>query len=380
MRIILIQTTLFGVSGVLSSILNAHQHFALPALAPIALDLGYLIGITVLVPRLGIHGLAWGTVAGGLLHILIQLPAVWRYRLRLVPALALRLAGVSEIVRLMGPRIVSLGAIQATDLFIINFASRLPEGSASAYFYGYYLMQLPETLLGTAIGLVVFPTLARLYNAGDIAGLKDTAVTALRVIWLLTIPAAVALALLGRPLIGLLLQGGAFDQRAADLVYTVLLFFSVRVVSEATLEVVARLFYARHNTRTPMLAYLGWLVTNVGLAYLLGGRLGIGGLALASTIAFTALSAALFLLNRRELGSLGEAELGRTALHAVAAALVMALVLLGVTRLVSHPYLQLAVGGGLGAAAYLVVARWLQPELVRLPFDIRAFTERLRKF
>ena len=89
MRIILIQTTIFGVSGVFSSILNAHQHFVLPALAPTALHIGYLVGLFLFVPQMGIIGLAWGTVVGGVLHVLIQVPGLRRYGFRYRPLLAL---------------------------------------------------------------------------------------------------------------------------------------------------------------------------------------------------------------------------------------------------------------------------------------------------
>jgi putative peptidoglycan lipid II flippase len=356
MRVILLQTTLFGISGVLSSVLNAHQHFALPALAPVALDVGYIIGLILLVPAMGIMGLAWGTVLGGVLHIAIQVPALIRYRFRYRPALAMQLAGVRETIRLMGPRIVTLGAVQLADLFIIRFASALPTGSTSAYFYGYALMQLPETLFGTAIALVVFPTMSELFNAGDIAGLKRLAVRALNIIWFLTIPSAVAMVLLGRQLINFLLQGGAFTAESAQLVYAVLLAFTLRIVSEATLEVVARLFYAQHNTRTPMFAYLGWLVTNVALASLLVGSLGIVALAFSSTVAFTLLAGVLLWLNHRALGGLALGYLAKSALRSVLATAVMAAVIFGISRLLPNPLISLAAGALLGGATYLLVS------------------------
>ncbi len=348
MRIILLNTILFGISGVLSSRLNAHQHFALPALAPIALDIGYFIGLFTLVPTLGIDGLAWGTVIGALLHISIQLPALARHRLGYRPRLTLAHPGVQEIVRLMGPRVVMLGAIQAADLFIVRLGSRLPEGSVSGYFYGFTLMQLPETLFGTALALVVFPTLAELYNAGDIESLKRTAMSVLRVVWLLTIPSAVGLVILGEPALALVLQRGAFDAEATTLVYGVLTFLSVRIVSEASLEIVARLFYARHNTFTPMLAYLGWAVVAIGGAYLFVRPLGVNGLALASTLAFTLLAIALFFLNRRELGDLGEGELLRALGRDVAAAAGMSGVMLWVKGLplAATPGLLAAIAAG----------------------------------
>lgn len=352
MRIFLVQTTLYGVSGVLSSVLNAHQHFALPALADITIDVGYFIGIFLLAPW-GIYGLAWGAVAGALLQILVQIPALVRYRYRFWPALSLHLRGVREIIRLMGPRIVTLGAVQVADLFIIRLASALPSGSTSAYFYGYSLMQLPETLFGTAIALVVFPTMAEMFNAGDIEGLKRTAANTLGIIWTLTIPAAAAIVLLGRQAIGVLLEGGAFGADSTLLVYGVLLAFSVRIVSEATLEVVARLFYAQHNTRTPMFVYLGWLVVNVGLAYWWAGPFGVAGLAMASTVAFTALSAVLFLLNRRALDGLAGRRLGISAGRALAATAGMSLVVWGIGRVIDGRFLFLVSGGVVGFLVYV---------------------------
>jgi len=356
MRIILIQTTLFGISGVMSSILNAHQHFALPALAPVALDVGYIIGLLFLVPRIGILGLAWGTVIGALLHIAVQVPALRHFNYRYRPVLAMKMRGVREVVRLMIPRIFTLGTIQIADLFIIRLASGLAVGSTSGYFYAYGLMQLPETLFATSIALVVFPTMAELYNAGNIEELKHTAVQTLSIIWFLTIPAAAGMVLLGRPAIAVLLQGGQFDEASAQLVYTVLVVFSIRIVSEGTVEVVARLFYAQHNTIVPMFAYVGWLVVNVFLAVWLVDELGIVALALASTVAFTFLAVVLYVLNSRALGGLGERELAINGGRAIAATLGMTVVILGIGRVITQPFLFLIVGGMVGATVYLLLS------------------------
>lgn len=370
MRIILVQTTLFGISGVLSSILNAHQHFALPALAPMALHIGYLVGLFLFVPALGIHGLAWGTVVGGLLHILIQVPALRRYRISYRPALSLSLSGVREIIRLMGPRIVTLGVIQLADLIIIRLTSGLDEGSTSAYFYGYYLQQLPETLFGTAIAIVVFPTLAEYFNSGRIAEMKRLAMNTLRIIWWLTIPAAVGLILLGRPAIALVLQRGAFDETATNLVYGVLIYFSLRVVSEASLEILARLFYAQHNTLVPMLAAGVWFLITAPLSYLLVGPLGVGGLALASSLAFTVQSTILFVLNRARLGPLGGRALALGLGRIMLATAGMALVILATGQVLGTGPLFLLVGGAAGGLTYVLLSLLLRgeeiPQLWRL--------------
>ena len=353
MRIILFQTTLFGISGVLSSILNAHQHFALPALAPVALDIGYVIGLLLFVPRMGISGLAWGTVLGGVLHILIQVPALARFKYRFRPALGLKMKGTLETIRLMLPRIVTLGAIQVADLIIIRLTSGLSAGSTSGYFYGYYLMQLPETLFGTAIAVVVFPTMAEHFNAGRIEDLKRLSMTALRIIWLLTVPAAVGIAMLGRQAIALLLERGAFTSTSTSLVYGVLVFFSVRIISEASLEILARLFFAQHDTKTPMYIALGWLAVTIGLSYYFFSAMGLGGLALASTIAFSLQSIALYILNRRRLGSLYGKELLQTAGQTIAGAVGMALVIAFLSQLISNDLALLLAGGLTGVAVYI---------------------------
>ena len=370
MRVILIQTTLFGISGVLSSILNAHQHFALPALAPVMLDIGYMIGIFFLVPQMGIIGLAWGTVIGAVLHIAVQIPALHRFQFRYRPRLALQMAGVHEILVLMVPRFITLGTIQFADLFIIRLASALPVGSTSGYFYAYALMQFPETLFGTAIALVVFPTMAEQYNAGDLSGLRNTASRTIRVIWFLTFPAAAGLVLLGRPVISFLLQGGEFTADSAQIVYSVLVVFGLRVVSESTVEVAARLFYAQHNTAVPMVAYLCWLVVDVALAYWLVDELGIVALAIASTAAFTFLAALLLYLNNRMLGGLLDRDLLSSALRALLATAGMSVVVIGLSRLIDNQLLLLMVGGLSGAVTYLFLSVLLGgdeiPQLVTL--------------
>ncbi len=359
MRVILIQTTLFGISGVISSILNTHQHFAVPAMASVSLDVGYVIGLFLLVPQMGIIGLAWGTVIGAIIQILIQIPVLRHFQFRYRPLLALKMRGVHEIVLLMIPRIFTLGAVQVADLFIIRMASGMAVGSTSGYFYAYSLMQFPETLFATAIALVVFPTLSELYNAGDIDGLRHTAVQTLSIVWFLTIPAAAGIVLLGRPVISFLLQGGEFNQSSADLVYAVLIVFSVRIVTEATVEVVARLFYAQHNTVVPMFAYMGWLVVNVAIAYMLVDELGIVALALASTVAFTLLAAVLFYLNSRSLGGLEGRILAGSAARAITATIGMSIVILVIGIAVEQPILYLALGGLVGGATYLFLSSLL---------------------
>jgi putative peptidoglycan lipid II flippase len=225
-------------------------------------------------------------------------------------------------------------------------------------------------LFGTAIALVVFPTMAEQFNAGDIQGLRDTASRSLRIIWFLTFPAAAGLVLLGRPVINLLLQGGAFTAESAQIVYGVLVVFSIRVVSESTVEIAARLFYAQHNTRTPMFAYITWLILDIALAYLLIEQLGIVALALASTVAFTYLAAILLIKNNRIFGDLLDKDLALSAGRAIVATAGMSIVIFGLSSFISQPLLLLVVGGLCGMVTYLLLTIILGgeeiPQLIRL--------------
>ena len=171
--------------------------------------------------------------------------------------------------------------------------------------------------------------------------------------------------LLGEPAIAFLLEGDVFDANSTRLVYSVLLVFSVRVVTEATLEIVARLFYAQHNTRTPMFAYLGWLVVNVAIAYALVDSLGVVGLAIASTVAFTLLSAVLFWLNK-----LDARPLATVAGRALLATAVMSLLIIGLRQVITSPIFFLFIAGAAGVLSYILLNLLLGgreiPNLLRL--------------
>ena len=170
MRILLLSTVIFAVSGIFSGILNSHQHFLLPALAPIMFDIGILAGVLFLLPRFGVHGIAFGAVLGAALHFSIQLPGLVRYRMRWRLELGLSNPQLWRVIRLMLPRIGGLGVFSLNFLVMNNIASRLGVGSVSALDWGWRLMQIPQTLLGTAMGIVIFPTLAALSEMDDLAG------------------------------------------------------------------------------------------------------------------------------------------------------------------------------------------------------------------
>jgi putative peptidoglycan lipid II flippase len=135
MRVMLITPVIFGVSGVIMGVLNAQQHFFLPAMAPILYNLGIIAGAIILAPTLGVMGLALGVVVGALGHLLIQLPALVRYGMRYTLTFGLRDPGVREVGWLMLPRVLGLAAVQINFLVNTILATGLAPGSLSALNY-----------------------------------------------------------------------------------------------------------------------------------------------------------------------------------------------------------------------------------------------------
>jgi putative peptidoglycan lipid II flippase len=228
------------------------------------------------------------------------------------------------------------------------------------------LMQVPETVIGTAIGTAVFPTLAEQAARDSRDGLRQTLASTLRAILALTIPAAVGLVMLGRPLTRLMFERGTFDAASTQAVVWALQFYAVGLVGHATLEVVARTFFAQQDTRTPLGVAFVAMVVNVALSLVLMRPLGHGGLALANSLAVTLEVVVLLLIARRRLGGVeGRALLTSVARFAASAAVMALAVGLWMMLARSLDERWAAVAGAIvGAVVYLVVASALgAPEI-----------------
>lgn len=368
MRLVLIQTLIFSLSTLVTGTLQAHQHFLLPALSPLFYTLGRIFGATVLAPRMGIFGLAWGGLTGAACHLLVKVPWLVRHRVRWTPTLLHPKLG--DLLRLMAPRMLGMGATYINFVLPTTFGSLLAPGAISAYEYGWKLMQLPETVLGTAVGIVVLPALAGMAEQGNREGLCRTFSWALRLVLALTIPAGVGLVLLGRPLTALFLQQGAFDAAATDRVYWALQFFGLGLVGHAALEVVARLFYARRDMWTPLWAALGGLALNAGLGRLLLPALAHGSMALSNGLGAWLQVGVLLAVARVRLGGIEGTALAASVARTVAATAAMAAAVLGIrlAMVTSSATLEALVGLGAGIAAYLLAAVILgSDEITSLP-------------
>jgi putative peptidoglycan lipid II flippase len=376
LRVMLLSSVIFGLSGLLMGVLNAHQHFAMPALAPASYRLGWIIGLLGLVPRMGIHGLAWGVVLGSALHLAVQLPALRGRRARYFAELGLGNPAVREVGSLMAPRFLGVAVVQINFLVNTIIASGQPEGSLTALNLAFALMIMPQAVIAQAAGIAALPTFSSQVARREMDQMRHSLASTLRGVLFLALPASLGLMVLRRPVISLLLERGAFQAHSTDLVAWALLWYAAGLVGHSLLEVVVRAFYAMKDTRTPVAVGAAAMTLNVifSIAFAAGfDRLGLpphGGLALANSTA-TALECALLLwLLRRRLGGLDLGRLRRGLAAILIASLAMGLALVLWQNVLADRSVWLVGGGGVlvGGAIFWTLALLLgAPEARHLP-------------
>jgi putative peptidoglycan lipid II flippase len=371
LRVLLLSTVIFVVSGLFMGILNAHQKFLLPALAPTMYWLGMIFGVLFLVPRAGIFGLAWGAVLGAGLHLVVQLPGLFRLGGRYRFILGLQSAAVRQVGRLMAPRLLGVAVVQLNFLVNTILASGQPEGSVTAIVLAFAVMTMPQVVIAQGIATAALPTFSAQVALGKVAEMRASLAATLRGVLLLSLPATLGLILLRKPVIVLLFERGEFDARSTELVVWALLWYTAGLVSHSVVEILARAFYALQDTRTPVFVGAAAMGLNVVLSVLLAalfwqvGWAPHGGLALANTLATTLEMGGLLLLMHRRLGHLEGKHILRGAWSATLATAAMTLALALWLSQVGGLSVWLISGGGvvLGGAVYgLVVLALRVPE------------------
>ncbi len=310
MRLNLIATLIFSLSGLVMGGLQANRHFLMPALAPIFYNLGQIFGALVMAPSvpysfgsislpcmgLGIHGLVYGVILGAILHLLVQVPALIRYNFSWRPVIRTQDPDVRRVLRVLGPRVISVFFVQLIFIIRDNFASRLAEGSVTALSYGYMFQQLPETLIGTAIGTAILPSLSLYISRKDYERYRSVIRSACRIAAALSLGSAAVMAVGLGPLIQTLL---GFDAGQTELMMWTLRGFLAGLVGHCLLEIANRAYYAQEEARIPLLGTIFNVLLYIGCGLLLYKRLDAPGISLTDSIAFTAQAVMMLLLLAR---------------------------------------------------------------------------------
>jgi putative peptidoglycan lipid II flippase len=366
-------------------ILNACNKFFVPAMASTFFNIGSVgFGVTagyLAGPYIGIthiEGMAIGVVCGGALQLGVQIPSLVRAGIVFRPRLNLRHAGMIRILKLMGPAILGNAATLINVTVNTNFASQLSDpvrgfdGPVSWLGCAFRFMQLPLGIFGVAIASATLPAVSRSAAAGNLEEFRRTLSRSLGMVFLLTIPSSIGLAVLGQSIVGAIYQGGKFQVYDTRQTALALSCYAVGLAGYAALKVLSPSFYALGDARTPMLVSLVSIAINVGVAYTMihTTRLGHAGLALStSAVAMFGFIAQFWLLRNRLDGIHGR-ELLATVGKIVLASLAMGVVVWTSSHWMESRFgvsqfgrlADLAVSLPLGLGVYYGVSRVLKVE------------------
>ena len=322
---------LICVTALLSALLNSLGHFASPAAAPVVLNLFWIAGLLFLAPLFGdrpeqqIFGVAVAVLLGGVAQVATQVPALRARGVGFSPQIAGAPGEVREIARLMGPMIFGAAVIQINVLMDKGIAMGLVagEGAVSALYYGDRIIQFPLGLVGIAIATAAFPILSRHAARGETKEAAGKVGEALRVIFTLTLPGTVGLAILSTPVVELIYERGAFGGADSARTARVLLFYALGLWAYSGQHVLIRAFYSLKDPATPVRVATYMVGLNLLLNLALVGPLEEAGLALATAISGTLQFVVLLLLLRRRLPALMDAGITPSFLRSLALSLVM---------------------------------------------------------
>ena len=389
MRILLLSPLLIGFGIATKGILEAQDLFTLPALAPVAYNLAIIAGIIMLAPTLGIEGVAIGAVVGAALHVAVQIPGILRSRARFAPSLnPFRVTGVSDVLGLLGPRVIGQAAFQINFIWVTSLANRSGEGRVAAMNFGWQLLMLPHGLIALSISTVIFPRMARLFEQGQSAEVRSIFTQSLAPLLFLTLPASIGLYEFRLAIPVALFERGEFDRFDSILVAAALEFLALGLVFYGVVEIATRIFYAMKDTVTPVVAGVLIIFVNMAIGYALLDSLGHAGLAIGLT-ASTGLEAVILMaVLRKRIGGL-DPDFGSWLARLLLAAAVMAMMAELVTRRLNRALespdlgqimtlLLVGYAVALVAATYFVTA-WLlrMPEVTVTLGRLRAISGRI---
>jgi putative peptidoglycan lipid II flippase len=345
-RIMVLSPIFLSLGSLVSSVLNARGRFAASAIAPIVYNLAIIGAALVLTSTFGVTGLAIGVVAGSLGHLLVQIAPLRAQGYRYDTRIELDDPEARRALKLMAPRALGLGAGQITFVVLNSIASTLGTGAISVFYVAFTLLQIPIGVIGVPLGIVVLPSLSReaaLANLDEFAALMSRAI---RLILFVMLPITGISIVLRREIVGVLF---GYGPAALDLTAATLLAFLTGLTAHALIAILARAFYARQDTRTPVAAAILAVVINSTLAGVLVGPFGLPGLGLAIAIAAWVETIVLLVLLRRSLPELAFRPLLSLGLRSLVVTIGGSLAAAGVAA-----GLTLAIGADPGRAGLVI--------------------------
>jgi putative peptidoglycan lipid II flippase len=393
---------LVALAALAMGVLNTKGRFGIPASASTAFNIASIVfGLALafwlsggeweisndksLVPssaaQWAIVGMAIGTLVGGAAQLIIQVPSLLKVGFSFSPVFDLFDPGVRRVMRLMGPAIIGTSAVQVKVLVDLVVVSGIEAGNSWLSF-AFRLMQFPIGVFGVAIGTAAIPALSRLASEDNQVKFRSTLSDALKLVFLMTVPAACGLIVLGEPIIALIYQGGRFTALDTNMTAWALAAYSIGLAGYAAIKVLSPSFYALDDAKTPMYVSIASIAVHApmsfGMMYFLStvgvsperpNGFGHVGVALAtSTVALVNFFALTFLMRKR-IKRLNGRDIITSFLKVATAAAIMSAVCYFSYRYLSGFFpekrffirlIEAFVPIGLGGITFLLMARLLK--------------------
>lgn len=368
-RIMFLSPIFLGISSVLGGILQSFKRFFVYSLAPIMYNAGIILGALFFAPIWGVYGLAWGVVLGAFMHMVIQLPLAFKLGYRYKPIINLKSKYIRKIGRMMVPRTLTLGISQLNLLTITIIASTLAGGSITVFNFANNLHFFPVGVFGVSFAIAAFPAMSGVaFNRKKlIASFSSTA----RQVLFFMVPATVFFLTLRAQIVRVVLGAGKFDWEDTILTIDTLGFFAIGMFAHAIIPLLIRVFYARHNSKTPFFIGLFAAVVNIFAALYFSDVFGVAGLGLAFSVAGIVHFMLLWIALHLEVGGMDEVRILISTVKFSAAA-VMAGLTVQIAKLAIWPFIdmtrfwgvftQAAFAGICGLIIYLFICFILRSE------------------
>ena len=397
MRIMFLSPIILGASNMISGILQVFHRFLVTALCPIMYNIGIIIGILFFVPKLGIAGLAWGVVLGGVLHLAIQIPAFifsgFKYKL----SFDYKHEGVQKTIKLMAPRSLGLAAGQLNTIVITAIASTLMAGSIAVFNLANNLSAILVNTVASSLSTAIFPSMSMAFIEADEKKFLQKFSNAFRQTIFLVIPMSILILILRAQIVRVILGAGKFGWVDTKLTTACLGILAISLFAQGLIFILSKTFYASHNTVIPAVIsgatvvfniilslFLIWLIKFsvsfsifIQVFFRLEGVKNIGIIALAMAFSITAILECFLLIYMlyKKFPNLKIKEISDSVLKIIIASTVMALLTFLVRQWLGSSvslqtfwgvFFQLIASGAVGVATYIFVAYFLKSSEINI--------------
>lgn len=297
-RILLLAPIIFTASNIFSSILNSQKKFIIANLAPVMYNLGIIIGLLVLYPKFGLYGLGWGVIIGALLHLLVQIPEAIHFGYSWQGVMDLKDPAIKKVLRLFLPRILGVDNSQVSLLIGSMVGSILVSGSIAVFNLANNLQAVPLGVFAISTAVAVFPQLSEYFIKKSEEDFAKSLSKAISQVLFFMIPFTILILLFRAHIVRLAFGAGEFNWDDTILTFKTLGVFSLSLFAQGLSPLLARAFYARQDTKTPVIIGVATMLLNAILAFFLGKHFGAPGMAAGFSLAAVFNAAALYLILR----------------------------------------------------------------------------------